>query len=207
MTQKVLTGFSHLDDGELDLAASNAVTGLTDNKNFTFSGSDFTDFSTAATTYHASLGALKTGGQPATVAKNEAREVLLPLFTAVAIIVNQQAKGNQTMLLSSGIKLAAAREHHQQPSPVNLQVANGPNGSIILSVKHSPVGDHGTVFAYTTDNKSTDPNAWIQKSVNAHKAIITGLTPGMSYEFTAAYKGTDDEDLIWAPPISKIVSN
>ncbi len=207
MTPRVLTGFSNLDDGELDIEAANAVTGLTDNDNFTFTGTDLTGFTKASGTYHASLSALKTGGQAATVAKNEAREALLPLFTAVAIIVNQQAKGNLTALLSSGIKLAAAHEHHQQPSPVNLQVANGANGSMIVSVKHSPVGDHGTVFAFTQDAKSTDPSTWTQKSVNAHKATITGLTPATSYEFTAAYKGTDDEPLIWAPPISKIVSN
>lgn len=209
MTAKVLTGFSHLDDGELDIEAANAVTGLTGNSNFTFTGSTLTDFATAETAYHNALGALSTGGKTATIQKNEARAALLPLFTAVAIIVNQQAAGNLTMLQSSGIKLASTnRNHYQQPMPVNLQVNNGPNATIIASVEHSPVGDHGTVFAYTpATNASTDPNTWTQKTVNGHKATITGLTPAMAYNFTAAYKGADDEALVWAPPINKIVSN
>jgi hypothetical protein len=179
MTPKVLTGFTDLDDGELDLAASTAVTSLTDNGNFTL-GTSLADFTDAEVTYHGTLASLNTGGKAATQAKNDARAALLPLFSNVAIMVNQQAEGNKTMLLSSGIPLVSDnRQHHQQPLPVNLQVANGPNGSIIISVKHSPVGDHGTVFAYTpADSKITDPDQWMQKSVNGHKIAITGLTQG-----------------------------
>ena len=209
MTLKVLTGFTHVDDGELDIEAANAVKGLTGNSNFVFTGNTLTNFSDAAATYHDSLAALSTGGKTAVVAKKQAREELLPLFTAVAIIVNQQANGNEAMLLSSGIKMASGnRQHHQQPVPVNLQVVNGSNGNMIASVTHSPVGDHGTVFAYTpATNTSTDPNTWTQKTANGHKITISGLTPGTAYNFTAAYKGTDDEPLVWAPPVNKIVSN
>jgi hypothetical protein len=209
MTSKVLTGFTNLDDGELDIEAANAVTGLTGNPNFTFTGTTLTNFSTLATNYHKALAALSTGGKAATVQKNELRDALLPSFTAVAIIVNQQANGNSTKLLSSGIRLASdSRQHHQQPLPVNLQVANGVNATMMLSVKHSPVGDHGTVFAYTpVANTSADPNTWTQKTINGHKAALSGLTPGIAYNFTAAYKGSDDEALVWAAPVSKIVSN
>ncbi len=209
MIAKVLTGFTELDDGELDIEAANAVTGLTGNPSFIFTGTTLTDFSDVATAYHNALGALSTGGKAAIILKNETREALLPMFTGVAIIVNQQANGNQTALSSSGIKLASDnRNHHQQPMPINLQVTNGPNGTMAPSVKHSPVGDHGTVFAFTVGtNPQTDPNTWTQKTVNGHKATISGLTPGTAYNFTAAYKGSDDETLVWAPPISKIVSN
>jgi hypothetical protein len=209
MIARVLTGFTELDDGELDIEAANAVTGLTGNPSFTFTGTTLTDFSNVASAYHTALGALSTGGKAATILKNETREALLPMFTAVAIIVNQQANGNLTALTSSGIKLASNnRNHHQQPMPINLQVTNGPNGTMVVSVKHSPVGDHGTVFAFTLEtNTATDPNTWTQKTINGHKVTISGLTTGSSYKFTAAYKGADDEVLVWAPPISKIVSN
>jgi hypothetical protein len=208
MNARVLTGFSELDDGELDIEAASAVKGLTGNPSFTFTGDTLANFTEGAQAYHDSLGALSTGGKAAVVLKNEIRDALLPLFSAVAVIVNQQAVGNRTALLSSGIKLAAAHEHHQQPMPINLQVANGDNGTMIVSVKHSPVGDHGTVFAFTpATNTVTDPNTWTQKTVNGHKVTVTGLTPGASYKFTAAYKGTDDEVLVWAPSLSKIVSD
>lgn len=79
---------------------------------------------------------------------------------------------------------------------------------MIVSVKHSPVSDHGTVFAYTlATNTNTNPNEWMLKTSNGYKATISGLTPGMAYEFTAAYKGTDEETLVWAPPVNKILSN
>lgn len=209
MNPRVLTGFTELNDGELDIEAANAVTGLTGNANFTFSNDALTNFTAAAEAYHNSLGALSTGGKPAVVFKNQVRAALLPLFSAAAIIVNQQAAGDETKLLSSGIKLAAdTRQHHEQPVPINLQVTNGDNGTMIVSVKHSPVGDHGTIFAYTpATNTVTNPNAWTLKVANAHKITITGLTPGNAYYFTAAYKGSDDDALVWAPPVNKIVSN
>ena len=104
--------------------------------------------------------------------------------------------------------MAATPQHHQQPMTINLKVQNGANGAMIISVDHSPVGDHGTVFAYTpATNTSTDPTGWNQKSVNSHKATLTGLTPGASYKFTAAYKGTDDDVPVWAAAVSKIVSD
>jgi hypothetical protein len=208
MIERVLTGFSELGDDELDEAAANAVTGLKGNTAIVFAGSTFTDFQAGAGTYHDSLGALKTGGKTATTAKNLAREALLPLFSAVAIVVNQQAAGNLLVLQTTGIPLAAHKEHHQQPLPINFQVGNAVNGNMVASVKHSPAGDHGTVFAFTpATNTNTNPNTWTLMLVNGHKATITGLTPGTAYLFTCAYKGLDDEALVWAPPVNRIVSN
>jgi hypothetical protein len=207
MKQRVRTGFTELTDGGLDLEAASAVKGLTDNGNFKL-GDTFTQFTSAYGTYHSCMGELATGGKEAVAAKNLARLALTPLFSSVAIMVNQQAEGDKIKLMGSGIELAAEPEHHLQPLPINLQVQHGDNGAMIVSVKHSPVGDHGTIFAYTpATNPETDPNKWIIKSVNSHKTVLTGLTPAVSYRFTAAYKGTDDDVLVWAPPISKIVSD
>ncbi len=208
MIERVLTGFGELGDGELDLAASKAITGLKGNPAIVFTGTTLTDFINGESTYHDSLGALETGGKVATAEKNIARADLLPLFSAVAIVVNQQAAGNLPVLLTTGIALAAHKEHHVQPKPINLQVNNGDNGDMLASVTHSPAGDHGTVFAFTpATSTNTDPNTWTQLTVNGHKATITGLTPATAYLFTAAYKGLDDEALVWAPPVNRIVSN
>ncbi len=208
MVERVLTGFTELDDMELDKQSNNAVTSLTGNANFTWTGTALIDFTKASQIYHNAMGELNTGGSQAVVDKNNARVVLLPLFSSAAIIVNQQAVGNLTMLLTSGIKLAAHKEHHEQPLPINMQVANGVNGDMDISVKHSPVGDHGTVFAYTpVANTGTDPNTWVLKTVNGHKATISGLAPGSQFLFTAAYKGLDSEKLVWAAPVSKFVGN
>jgi hypothetical protein len=42
--------------------------------------------------------------------------------------------------------------------------------------------------------------------------LVAGRSPlqdllWLQLYFTAAYKGTDDDVLVWAPPVNKIVSN
>ncbi len=208
MANRVITGFTHHKDGALDLAAAKALTGLKGNGNFSFAGTSFTDFETAANAYHGWRGSLATGGKPAVAEKNEARKTLIPLFSAIAVAVNLQAGGNLEKLQTSGIRLAKHKQHHQQPLPVNLKVGYGFNGGMLVSVAKSPVGDRGTVFAYTpVTNTSTNPNSWTLHPSNGHKAVISGLPAGAEYFFTAAYKGRDKDALVWAPPVRKFVGN
>lgn len=205
---KVITDFSDVKDADLDVDASNAVKGLTGNTSFTFTGSTFTNFTSNATSYHSAMAALATGGSPAVIAKNTARAILETSFSAVAVIVNQQANGDLAKLQSSGIRLAKQPVKMPQPLPVNFRVENGNNGDINVAVDRSPVTNHGTVFAYTpAANAASDINLWTIKPVNGHSAVIKGLPAGVAYLFSAAYKGNDDEDLVWAAPITKYVSN
>ena len=71
-----------------------------------------------------------------------------------------------------------------------------------------PIRSHGTIFAFTpATNADPDPNNWRIKHSNGHSLTIKGLTTGVAYLFTAAYKGLDEETLVFALPISKVVSN
>ena len=140
--------------------------------------------------------------------KNAARETLLASFSAVAVIVNQQADGDLAKLQSSGIPLTEQPKYLPQPIPVNFRVENGNNRAMNVAVDKSPVTDHGTVFAYTpVANAPADINQWTLKPANGHSAVIKGLPAGVAYLFSAGYKGRDDEDLVWAAPITKYVSN
>jgi hypothetical protein len=205
---KVITDFSDVKDADLDVKASAAVKAITGNTNFTFTGTQFTGFTGDTTTYHNKMAALPTGGRIAVTEKNVARVNLEKSFGAVAVIVNQQANGDLNKLQSSGIDLIQQPAHRQQPLPINFLVENGNNGDINVSVGKSPVGDYGTVFAYTpATNAASDINAWTLKPVNGHSAVVKGLPAGVAYLFSAAYKGSDDDDLVWAPAITKYVSN
>ena len=205
---KVITDVTDLKDAELDVESSNAVKGLKGNTKFTFTGTTFTDFETDTKGYHDSLAALATGGKIAVTAKNEARVKLEKSFSAVAVIVNQQAEGDLAILQTTGMELSKQPSHQQQPLPVNFRVENGTNGDINVAVDKSAVTDYGTVFAYTpVANAPANINNWTLKFVNKHNAVIKGLPAGVAYLFSAAYKGSDDEDLVWAAAITKYVSN
>jgi len=205
---KVITDLNKSTDADLDVTAANAVKGLTGNTNFTFAGNELKDFVNDATNYHNSLGELATGGKTAVTTKNTARETLLASFSEVAVIVNQQADGDLAKLQSSGIDLAEQPKYLPQPLPVNFRVENGNNGVINVAVDKSPVTNRGAVFAYTpVANAPSNINTWILKPVNKHSTSIKDLPAGVAYLFSAAYKGRDDEDLVWAAPITKYVSN
>ena len=205
---KVITDVSDLKNAELDVESSNTVKGLKGNTKFTFAGTEFTDFETDTKSYHDSMGDLATGGKTAVTAKNATRDKLEKSYSVVAVIVNQQADGDLAKLQTTGMELSKQPSHQQQPLPVNFRVENGTNGDINVAVDKSNVADYGTVFAYTpSTGASTDINKWTLKFVNKHNAVIKGLPAGVAYLFSAAYKGSDDEDLVWAAPITKYVSN
>ncbi len=205
---KVVTDFSDLKDAELDVEAANAVKGLSGNPDFTFAGNELKDFTTDAGDYHTAMGSLATGGKLAVTAKNTARTTLEKSFGAVAVIVNQQANGVLGKLQGSGIPLTEQPSYDVQPVPVNFRVDNGANGVMNVAVDKSTVTDHGTVFAYTpVVNAPSDINLWTLKPANGHSAVVKGLPAGAAYLFSAAYKGRDDDDLVWASAITKYVSN
>lgn len=205
---KVLTDFSGLKDAELDVKAFSAGKALTGNANFTFTGTQLTGFVNDAATYHTKMAALATGGRTAVIEKNAARAILEKSFGSLAVLVNQQAGGDLSKLQSSGIDLAQQPSHNQQPMPVNFRVENGNNGAINVAVDTSAVNDYGTVFAYTpAAGAPADIGLWTLKPANGHSTVIKGLPAGVAYLFSCAYKGNDDDDLVWAPAITKYVSN
>jgi hypothetical protein len=205
---KVITEFSDFKDAELDVEAAKGVKGLTGNKDFTFAGNELKDFTNDSADFHKCMSELATGGKIAVTAKNTTRSKLEASYSEVAVIVNLQANGDLAKLQGSGIPLTKQPKYDSQSIPVNFRVENGANGVINVAVDRAPVSDHGTVFAYTpVANAPSDINLWTLKPVNGHSAVIKGLPAGVPYLFSAAYKGRDDEDFVWAAPITKYISN
>ncbi len=205
---KIKTNFSKYTDANLDVIAGTAVKNLTANANFTFNNGELTTLTAAATKYHNMLEALVNGGKAAVIQKNAARKDLQIALNTIALQVNIQANGDAIKLQSSGLPLATVPQHRIQQAPVNLQVVNGNGSNLEVSVNVSPVGDNGTVFAYTpVTNAVANPALWILQPTNGHSATIKGLTSGVEYKFSAAYKGNDKDDLVWAPVITKFAGS
>ena len=205
---KVLTNYARYTDPNLDVTGESGSKGLTGNAYFTFTNGELTGLTANATTFHNKMALLANGGPAAVIEKNTARANLLQSLNIVALQVNIQANGDLLKLQSSGLPLASQPQHHQQPAPGNLKVVIGNNGDLLVSVDKSPESDNGTVFAYTpVSNTENDPNLWTLKPVNGHSATIKGLTAGIGFKISAAYKGNDNDDLVWAPPITKFASN
>ena len=205
---KIISNFSRLSDAELNVQATSIAACLTNNNSFTFANGEVAALTAATTKFYNKLAALTAGSVGAVAEKNAARADLIVLLSTIAIQVNLQANGDLVKLQSSGFPLVKHPERRVQPVPSNLKVVNGNNGEMLASVDNSAVGDNGTIFAYTpATNTVTDANLWMLKHANKHSITIKGLTPGVAYKFTAAYKGNDDDDLVWADPITKFAGN
>ncbi len=204
---KVITGFNNYSDPNLDVLGNSAVTDLTANAHFTFVNGELIALTTNQNTYHIKLAAVATGNALAVTEKNIARKDLLASLRIIAIQVNLQADGALLKLQSSGLPLATVPQYHAQSAPEGFIVDNGNSGELYAKVNKSPVGDSGTVFAYTlAANTVTNPEQWTLKPVNSHSITLKNLTPGVEYKVSAAYKGNDEDDLVWAPPVNKFAN-
>ena len=204
---KVITGYTNYSDPNLDVAGNSAVAALTGNTHFTFVNAELTTLTSTQTAFHTKLAAVATGNAIAVIEKNDARNDLLTALRIIAIQVNLQADGDLLKLQTSGLPMANLPQHHLQSAPADLSVDNGNSGELIAKVSKSPVGDNGTVFAYSlASNTVSDPELWTLKPVTSHTVTVKDLAPGTEYKFSAAYKGNDNDDLVWAPPVSKFAN-
>jgi hypothetical protein len=91
--------------------------------------------------------------------------------------------------------------------PANLKVARtNIAGNMEVSVDKPIYGTHGTIFAFWKPSLGPTPaniNDWFFRHSNGLSFTITGLTPNTSYPFAAAYKGNDNEPLVWTAITTK----
>jgi len=206
-TQKTITNFLNFTEAELSELASTVIHNCTGNANFNFTGNSMANLTGASGDFNDTLGAVPTGGPQAVTVKDIAKKVLTDALHVVALQVNLQAEGDVAKLQSSGIPLVQKGTAQVMTVPTGLQVQlTDVSGSVNISVDVPAVTDHGTLFAYTlAANAPANANDWKHKHANGHSLTIGGLAAGSNYQFAAAYKGRDEDDLIWCPAITKMV--
>ncbi|SFU41941.1 hypothetical protein SAMN05216480_10327 [Pustulibacterium marinum] len=189
---KVHTNYSKLVDAELGPFSTHVHECLTGNTNFTLAEGDLTTLSTNITNYTELFDKLNANGMRTnTIAKNDARQVLIENLRVLATTVNLQAYNQNEKLQSSGFTLNKQPETIQEyPAPIGIKVWQGNNSGTI----HAQVPPNSAcelyVFYYTDDATITDPTQMKQIISKKSKVEITGLTTGTTYTITAAYRGS-----------------
>lgn len=208
---KIITDYGVYADDTLEATAQSGITGTTGNANFTFAGKELSDATTAKGDYSKALAAVATGNSADVTAKNQAKTVLVEKLAVLCGSINLQAGGDLGKLQTTGFPLAKVGTHQQMGPVLNFQVNRGSNaGTMELKVDKPNYTDHGTVFAYwdaALGDAPTNIDKWFHRSSNGHSVSLTGLTPGKTYPFAAAYKGADSDPLIWSAIISKMVGD
>ena len=203
---RAITNFENENDDEIVTTSNSAIAGLTGNANFTFT-TQLSDVVSAEATYVTKLGLVATGGSTAVTAKDIAKGVLETKLAVLAKAVNLQANGDLGKLQSSGLPLVKLPVHNNMGVPANLKVARtNIAGNMEVSVDKPIYGTHGTIFAFWKPSLGPTPaniNDWFFRHSNGLSFTITGLTPNTSYPFAAAYKGNDNEPLVWTAITTK----
>jgi len=203
---RAITNFENENDDEIVTTANSAIAGLTGNANFTF-GTQLSDVVSAEATYVTKLGLVATGGNTAVTAKDVAKGVLETKLAVLAKAVNLQANGDLGKLQSTGLPLVKLPVHNNMGVPGNLEVKrDNIAGYMIVKVGTPIYATHGTIIAFWKPELGPTPaniNDWFFRHSNGHSYTITGLRPNAAYPFAAAYKGNDNEPLVWTAITTK----
>jgi hypothetical protein len=203
---RALEDYGDEKDDEIKSTATSAIAGLSTNSNFTFI-TQLSDVVSAESTYSLKLGEVATGNKASVTAKDVAKAALAAKLSVLAVSVNLQANGDLGKLQSSGLPLAKVPEHHTMGVPSDFEVDRANiAGNMEVKVENPIYGTHGTIFAFWKPSLGATPasiNDWFFRHSNGHSFTITGLTPNVPYPFAAAYKGNDDEALVWTAITTK----
>ena len=198
---KVKSNYENDEDNLVIKTGNSAIQALTDNKDYTFT-TQLTDIVSAVTDLSTKLAKVPTGGHNAVTIKNTSRGVLNNKLNVLATSVNLQYKGNLAKLQESGLPMHKTSMHSFQEVPEGFKVGRtNIAGNMDVSVFKPINNTHGTIFAFWKPSLGPTPaniNDWFFRHSNGLSLTITGLTANVPHPFAAAFKGLDNEPLVWS---------
>jgi len=188
----VITNFDSKPDLELLDIASKIHEALKTSVSFNFPTGKLVGLQSQITDFTEVLIKTANGGKAEIFNKNSIRGGLLLELSDFAKMVNQQAKGNVTMLKTSGIPLWKEGDSYPEfPAPDKIKLSPGiTHGEVVVEV---PVNKNTRMYCiyHAPMPASADMKQWTSVLSTKHKATVTGLTPGTHLAIRAGYVGTN----------------
>ena len=208
---KVIINIEEVVDETISSVVDATIRGCTDNANFSIVA-PLQALVVAKRAYDPSLAACMHGDEAATSLKNKNKAIMVDAYRVVAVQINVQAAGDRVKALSSGCKMEGEGLHQVMGEVVGFHVkTTSIAGTFEVSVqKPTAFTTHGTVFAYWDPELGptpSDKNKWFHRQSNGHSLTLAGFTPGVTYPFSAAYKGLDTDPLIWSAITNKMAGD
>jgi hypothetical protein len=201
---KVVIGFATLSDGNLEIKALSIVDAMTDNANFPTPDPTLSDVNAAITDYSNALSGAKTRDKTQVAVKNIKRKALISLLKDLASYVNFTAKGDKSIIMSSGFD--AGKEGISAStvtSPTNFKITPGMNaGQATTSIRG--VKAARTYVHQCTPDPITDASVWQNKFVTTRSYTFDGLASGKKYWFRVGVIGSGGQ-VLYSDPLSLII--
>jgi len=205
----VITDYSGESDINLLGIGNDAVKGLTGNAKFALT-TQLADTAAKTGTYEDSLAAVANGNSSMVTQKNTDKMALVLSLKVLGKAVNLLANGDLGKLQTTGLRLVKEPSRQVMTEVVNFKVVStNIVGNVLVSVdKPTTFSTHGTVFAFWDPAYGVAPadkNKWFQRHANGNSITLTEFLPGVEYLFSAAYKGSDTDALVWSTTITKML--
>jgi hypothetical protein len=188
----VITNYASLSDNVLISTAQNAYDNLIGNKRFIFAEGRLPAFLTSINTLYDAKSKASNEGKVEMHAKNVAKKALQDDITDIARIVNLQAKGDMTILKSSGLPLRKESENHPEfPAPSTVKLKSGiGHGEIVVDI---PAEKNSRLYCiyHAPMPAPDDMKKWDNILSTKHRTTIVGLVPGTQQAVRAGYIGTN----------------
>ena len=208
---KLVTNFTGLTDGALNITVKIGLAGTSMGNNWKFLNGELVDTIKASEAYDGALTGLSAGTSISVEVKKGLRRILENKANILTTEINVQANGDLILLKSTGFPLTKGHDHLYMGDIINFQVTrSNTGGTINLSVDKPNHNDYGTLFAYWDPELGPAPediNEWFHRHTNGHSRSIKKLKIGKVYPFSAAYIGNDADDLIWCDIIYKMIGD
>jgi hypothetical protein len=135
--------------------------------------------------------------------KNDERAVLRALLTRMAEYVSSVAKGDRTILASSGFTLTRAKGEVDTLKPIDkLTVDTETPEQAVLKVKKVK-GAKAYVYEYTTGTVGSE-SLWVSKTITEPMCVLSGLQPGVKHSFRVIAIGPGDQS-VHSPIVSRYI--
>lgn len=135
--------------------------------------------------------------------KNDERAVLRALLTRLAEYVTAVAKGDRTILASSGFTLTRVKGEVTTLKPIEkLMVDTETPEQAVLRVKKVK-GAKAYVYQYTIGAVGSE-SQWVSKTITEPLCVISGLQPGIKHSFGVIAVGPGDQS-VYSPIVSRFI--
>ena len=198
---RISYSFVQLPDMAIADYTDTIVIALTGNAGFPALPVSLTVIGTQKTDYLTKLTATAQGGTLATIAKNDARDVLITSLRQTAAYVQSVASQDLQLLVSSGFQpVSTNRAQAPLDTPLVLDIDNSVTTLLILRMQ--PVVN---ARSYQVQYKSGTGD-WVAAGTftQARRIVLSGLTPGTVYTVQARAVGGSTGYSVWSAPQPRI---
>jgi hypothetical protein len=171
-------------DNDVNVRTTNAINGLTGNKDFANPPVDLVALKSDNDAFAALVAESADGSKRVIAQKNKQRHLILQKMRLLGRYVQVTANNDLALFNNSGIEPVVVTRTPQQPlSPFIRSISHGTSGQLNIRLKAvSQAASYELRYAVLTNNA---PGTWTTVPAASVKTPITlsGLTPGADYAF------------------------